>query len=268
MYLVKLNVCNGVIFLMEYNMICREKIREIIETRRSSRISRIYDWVMLLAIIFGILPLMFRQHYLLFWCLDIFSCICYVVDYLLRWYTSDMELKRGRITSYLIYPFTPMAIVDLFSILPTLNLVSPIFKLVRVSRLMKIIRIVKIIRYYEPLEIIVAVIRRQGRILCTVFSFGMLYIFLTALIMFNAEKDINPETGRYLFENFFDAFYWAACTLTTVGYGDLYPISEVGRFISIISSILGIAIVALPSGIVTAGYLEEMRKRQEQKKKK
>ena len=79
--------------------------------------------------------------------------------------------------------------------------------------------------------------------------------------MFNAEEDINPETGEYLFGNFFDAFYWAACTLTTVGYGDLYPVSDVGRVISIFSSIVGIAIIALPSGIITAGYMEELKLR-------
>jgi voltage-gated potassium channel len=61
-----------------------------------------------------------------------------------------------------------------------------------------------------------------------------------------------------LFNSFFDAFYWAACTLTTVGYGDIYPISDIGRIISVISSIVGIAIIALPSGIVTAGYMEEL----------
>lgn len=83
--------------------------------------------------------------------------------------------------------------------------------------------------------------------------------------MFNAEEDINPETGEYLFANFFEAFYWTACTLTTVGYGDLYPISNLGRGISIISSMVGIAIIALPSGIITAGYMDEQRSRKDQK---
>jgi voltage-gated potassium channel len=83
--------------------------------------------------------------------------------------------------------------------------------------------------------------------------------------MFNAEVEINPETGEYLFDSFFDAFYWAACTLTTVGYGDIYPASHIGRVISIISSMVGIAIIALPSGIVTAGYIDELRSRKEKK---
>ena len=94
---------------------------------------------------------------------------------------------------------------------------------------------------------------------------ALFYTFITAMIMFNAEEDINPETGKYLFDDFFDAFYWATCTLTTVGYGDLYPISDTGRIISIISSLVGIAIIALPSGVISAGYLDELRERKKAK---
>lgn len=252
-------------------MTLRDKIIDLISTRSRSKSSRLYDWVMLTAIVIGIIPLMFRGHNRLFWYLDLISGLCFIVDYLLRWAVADQRSRHGRLAAYLTYPFTPMAIVDLLSILPTLNLIAPAFKLMRVSRLLKLLRIIKFIRYYEPLEIILAVIRRQGRILWTVFSLALFYIFITALIMFNAEEDINPETGKFLFDNFFDAFYWAACTLTTVGYGDLYPISDIGRIISIMSSIVGIAIIALPSGIVTAGYMSELenrRKNRSNKKKK
>lgn len=244
-------------------MINREYIREMIEPRNDSSSSRLYDWIMLAAIVIGILPLMFREQSMLFWFFDLISGLCFVVDYLLRWITADLSSRHNRIIAFMLYPFTPMAIIDLLSILPTFNLISPTFKVVRVSRLLKILRVIKVVRYYEPLEIILAVVRRQSKILWTVFSLAIFYIFITALIMFNAEEDINPETGRYLFDNFFDAFYWAACTLTTVGYGDLYPISDVGRVISIISSMVGIAIIALPSGIVTAGYLDELKSRKE-----
>lgn len=244
-------------------MIDRECIRELIEQRKDTFSSRIYDSIMLVAIVIGILPLMFREQPTIFCYFDLISGLCFVVDYLLRWITADMSSKRNRVMAFLVYPLTPMAIIDLLSILPTFNLLSPTFKVVRVSRLLKILRVIKVIRYYEPLEIILSVVRRQSKILWTVFSLAIFYIFITALIMFNAEEDINPETGRFLFDTFFDAFYWAACTLTTVGYGDLYPISDVGRVISIISSMVGIAIIALPSGIVTAGYLDELKSRKE-----
>lgn len=218
---------------------------------------------MLLAIVLGILPLLFRNQLTVFLYFDIVSSCCFIIDYLLRWVTYSRHSNRSSLMAFILYPFTPMAIIDLLSILPTLNLLSPTFKIARISRLLKVLRVVKIIRYYEPLEIILTVIRKQRKILCTVLSLAFFYIFITAMIMFNAEEDINPETGRYLFDNFFDAFYWAACTLTTVGYGDLYPISDVGRAISIISSLVGIAIIALPSGIITAGYMDELKERKE-----
>lgn len=246
----------------------RHKIYRMIEPQMKGHYAGLYDIVMLLAIIIGIFPLMFRTQTKLFWWFDLISGICFIVDYILRWMTADINSKRSKVVAFLVYPFTPMAIVDLLSILPVFNLLAPSFKIVRVSRFLKVLRVIKFIRYFEPLGIILAVIRKQGKILCTVLSLAIFYIFITALIMFNAEEDINPETGQFLFNNFFDAFYWAACTLTTVGYGDLYPISSIGRVISIISSMVGIAIIALPSGIVTAGYMDELRNRKEQKEEK
>ena len=242
----------------------RKYIYELTEPRNENLSSRIYDWIMLSAIVIGMLPLIFREHVRLFWYFDLYSGICFIIDYFLRWLTADFSSKKNRLVAFLTYPLTPMAIIDLLSILPTLNLLSPTFKVARVSRLLRLLRVIKVVRYYEPLEIILAVVKRQSRILWTVFSLAIFYIFITALIMFNAEEDINPETGEYLFKNFFDAFYWAACTLTTVGYGDLYPISNVGRVISIISSMVGIAIIALPSGIVTAGYIDELKSRRKE----
>ncbi len=248
-------------------MLKREKLYRVVEPRNKENYSsRVYDIVMLIAIAMGILPLMFRTQIRLFWYFDLISAICFIVDYMLRWCTADFDSKRGKVAAFLIYPFTPMAIIDLLSILPIFNLLGPTFKVFRVSRLLKILRIFKVVRYFEPLEIIIAVIRKQSKILMTVLSLAFFYIFITALIMFNAEEDINPETGKYLFDSFFDAFYWAACTLTTVGYGDLYPISDIGRAISIVSAMVGIAIIALPSGIITAGYMDELKNKRENRK--
>lgn len=250
------------------NMKLRERIYSVIEPWNDNALSKAYDGVMLVAIGIGILPLMFREENSLFLWFDIISGSCFMIDYILRWITADMNSQKNKILAFVLYPITPMAIIDLLSILPTFNLLCPTFKLVRVSRLMKILRIFKVIRYFEPLEIITAVVRRQSKILLTVLSLALFYIFITALIMFNAEEEINPATGEYLFKGFFDAFYWATCTLTTVGYGDLYPISDIGRIISIISSMVGIAIIALPSGIITAGYMDELKSRKSKKTNK
>ena len=244
----------------------RKFIHDMVKTPKVSSGSRFYGGVMLMAIVIGVFPLMFKYYNKLFWYMDLISSLLFIIDYIFRWITADFESKYKDWRAYVVYPFTPMAIIDLLSILPVFNMISPTFKVVRVSRLLKLLRIFKVIRYFEPLMIIVAVVRRQGKILWTVASLALFYIFITALIMFNAEEEINPETGQLLFRDFFDAVYWAACTLTTVGYGDLYPISNTGRVISILSSIVGIAIIALPSGIITAGYMDELKQRKEQQK--
>ena len=95
---------------------------------------------------------------------------------------------------------------------------------------------------------------------------SIFYVYLTALIMFNVEPHFNPVTGAPTFETFFDALYWATVTLTTVGYGDMIPITDMGRFISMLSSLFGVAIIALPSGVITASYLDELRLEKEKKK--
>lgn len=244
----------------------RDSIFRLVDPRnKESYASRIYDIVMLIAIAISMVPLMFKTHNELFWYFDLISGICFIVDYFLRWIIADYTSKKTKLASFLMYPITPMAIIDLLSILPIFNLLGPSFKVFRVSRLLKILRIFKVVRYFEPLEIIMAVIRKQSKVLLTVLSLAFFYIFITALIMFNAEEQTDPLTGKVLFDDFFDAFYWATCTLTTVGYGDLYPISNTGRVISIISSMVGIAIIALPSGIVTAGYMDELRNRKSDK---
>lgn len=105
------------------------------------------------------------------------------------------------------------------------------------------------------------VLSKERDVLLAVLLIALFYIFVTALIMFNVEPRINPLTGEVTFESFFDALYWATVTLTTVGYGDLCPVTDIGRFISMLSSLFGVAIIALPSGVITASYLEELRKK-------
>lgn len=239
----------------------RNNIYKVIEpNNKRDWISRLYDYVMIAAIMAGLIPLAFRQQSSWMNILDKLSCVLFVVDYFLRWICADQNAKKGK-ASFLLYPFQPMAIIDLLSILPSITVLNSVFKLFRVTRLLKILRLARVVRYYVPLQIMIAVIKKEAPTLITVFVFACFYILLTALIMFNVEEAINPETGNFVFVTFFDAIYWSACTLTTVGYGDICPVSEIGRFFCILSSLVGVAIIALPSGVITAGYLEEIKER-------
>ena len=226
-----------------------------------------YDILMLIAITVSIIPLMFVNDCPIFRYIEIVTVTLFIIDYILRWITADIRIgKKG--LSYLIYPFTFWAIIDLLSILPGLSLLSKGFKIFRVTRLLKVLRLFKFFRYSDKIQVLGRVIKKEKAVLLSVLGIAVFYVFLTALIMFNAEPHINPETGVTTFGDFFDALYWATVTLTTVGYGDLTPVTDIGRFVSMLSSLFGVAVIALPSGVITASYLEELRSMKDKKKDK
>lgn len=240
----------------------RQKIFEIIERDENDNlISKLYDRIMQLAIFVSIIPLMFRGQNVIFTTIESVVTILFVTDYLLRWLTADLRSKKKGIWAFVLYPFTLIAIIDLLTILPAISYVNDSLRVLRTWRLLRILRIAKVFKYYEPLQIVMEVFRKKAPVLLTVVGFALFYIFVTALFMFNVEQSVNPKTGELFFDDFFDALYWSTCTLTTVGYGDIYPISDIGRVVSMISALVGIAIIALPSGIITAGYMEEVQER-------
>jgi len=250
----------------------RERLYIIIERDEGqSRISRIYDIVMVVSILVSVIPLMFKETRPSHLIIEQVTVTFFIIDYLLRWITADYKLKKGAL-SFVIYPFMPMAIIDLLSILPAFSLLSESFKLFRITRLFRIARLFKLIRYTDKLEILFNVMRRERKVLGSVLVIAAFFVFITALIMYNVEPQNDPVTGEPTFKSFFDALYWATVTLTTVGYGDVCPVTPVGRFVSMLSSLFGIAIIALPSGVITASYLDELRsaskKEEEQEKEK
>lgn len=243
----------------------KQKIYDIVEKGDGKSLSNVYDKVMMFALIISLVPLLTHQNYTVFRWIDVITSVLFLIDYILRWYTADISsTKRGRI-AYLIYPFRISAIFDLLSILPVLSYVNSAFRIFRTWRLFKLLRIVRFFRYYEPLQIIITVLKKKAELFITIFGFALFYILVTALFMFNIEYDTSRQVGLHFFDTYLDAIYWATCTLTTVGYGDIYPVSVWGRIVSMISSLVGIAIIALPSGIITAGYMEEIQERRNKK---
>lgn len=237
----------------------RKRIYEIIEqSKEGDRLSYAYDILMLVAIVASIVPLTFIEERPAFKIIEIATLTLFIIDYLLRWITADYRSnKKG--WAFILYPFTGWAIIDLLSILPGLSLVNRGFKILRITRLLRILRLFKLIRYSDKIRVFGKVIRKEKGVLLTVLGIAVFYVFLTALIMFNVEPHINPVTGAETFDSFFDALYWATVTLTSVGYGDMVPATDIGRLVSMLSSLFGVAIIALPSGVITASYLDELR---------
>lgn len=234
----------------------RKRIFEIIEkSDGNDRLSSIYDVSMIVVIVISLIPLAFKQEGALFKVTDKITVAIFIIDYVLRWMTADYKFQKKGPASFFRYPVSAMAIIDLISILPSLSIISNGFKLLRVLRMvraMRVFRVFKAMRYSRSFEIIGNVLHSSKDSLVAVCCLAGGYVLVSALIIFNVEPDS--------FKTFFDAIYWATVSLTTVGYGDIYPVSTMGRIITMISSVFGIAIVALPAGIITAGYMNEINK--------
>jgi voltage-gated potassium channel len=237
----------------------RKRVYEVIEVAKlNDRASRIYDVFMILVILASLLPITVKNPGTAIGIIDKVTAGIFVIDYLLRLWTADLKLKKGA-RSFIQYPFTPMAIIDLVSILPSISVLNQmfrVFKILRLLRAFRVLRVFKVVRYSKNIMFIMNVFKKQKDSLLTVCALAVGYIIVSALLVFS----IEPET----FPTFFDAVYWATVSLTTVGYGDIYAVSMGGRIITMVSAVFGIAVVALPAGIVTAGYMSEL---EDEKKK-
>ena len=189
------------------------------------------------------------------WAIIVFS-----IEYLLRIWTAERlfpELPPWR--AKLKYVRSGMAIVDLVSILPfylpmflPINLVG-----IRAVRLVRLLRIFKLNRYTDAVSSIATVFRNKFReILVSVFLV-LIMLVIASLLIYYAEHDAQPDK----FANAFSGVWWAVATLTTVGYGDIYPVTAMGRFLGGIIPITGIGLVAVPTGIISAGFVDLLEKR-------
>ena len=232
----------------------RKRIFEIVEPAKTKdRNSAIYDVIMMVIILISLVPLAFKTENIFFDIVDKICAAIFIFDYLLRWITADYKFNKKSVFSFLRYPFSFMAIIDLLSVLPSLTAMNSGFKILRIFRMFRALRVfraAKALRYSRSLRIIINVFQKSREPLAAVGTFAIAYILISALVILNVEPDS--------FNDYFDAVYWATVSLTTVGYGDLYPVTVVGRIVAMLSSLFGIAIVALPSGIITAGYMNEI----------
>ncbi|MGT2895098.1 ion transporter [Streptococcus entericus] len=232
----------------------RQTIYSIISVEgRASIWAKCYDGMMIGVILLSLLPLMSKGTSPIMTGIEQIVAIIFAFDYLLRLATADFYLKKGSL-SFWLYPLTFLALIDAISFLAALPLVNNSFRLLKVFRLIRSLRVFKIFRYSKNIQLIVTVLRKQSESLLLVAVFALAYIFISALVMFNLEP--------HQFHQFLDALYWATVTLTTIGYGDLVPQTDWGKLLTIFSSIIGIGVVALPAGIITAGYLEEITARE------
>lgn len=246
----------------------REKIYDIIETgEKHPRGNKIYSIAMLVIIVLSLVPLAFRTQTPVLIAIDKITVTVFIIDYALRFYTADLKYDQGSL-SFVRYPFSLLAVIDLISILPSLTLINDAFKTFRVIRAgnlsqvflflrtaegaksLKATRALRTTRYSKSVGILYRVFSRSKGTLLFLLCSTLGYVATVALIIFNVE----PET----FHSYFDALYWAVVSLTTIGYGDIYAVSVAGKIVTMVSSFVGVAVIALPSGVITAGFMREL----------
>ena len=233
------------------------------------RFSKAIDWFIIALIILSIVSIimesfaeLYVEHRLVFQVIEYITIAVFSAEYLLRIWTADLLYPDAR-HPRLKYIFSFMAVIDLLSILPFyMPFISSSFRFLRLFRLFRILRLLRIFklgRYFEALQIIVKVIRDSGPQLIMSMVICFFVMLFSAAVMYTVENQVQPNQ----FSNVISSLWWAMCTLTTVGYGDVYPITDVGKFFASVISLVGIGIIAIPTGIIAAGFAEGIRKNQD-----
>jgi voltage-gated potassium channel len=185
--------------------------------------------------------------------------LIFSIEYMMRLYVSDLtHPAKTKFRSLLRFMFSFAGLVDLLAILPFfVPIMNVDLRVVRLVRLARFIRVFKGRRSAETLKMLKAVIVEKKDELINTGIIAAILLVISAVLMYFAEGDVQPDS----FGTIPDSLWWAVETLTTVGYGDIYPVTGLGKFISAVVAITGIGLVALPTGIVSAGFLTSIEKK-------
>ena len=242
----------------------RRRVYEIVEIGAAGDlVSRAYDLFYTLTIILNLTATVLdtynsihAKYGALLRLIEFVTVTAFAVDYVLRIYTADFHyrgLSRGKAAWKYAVSFG--GIVDIISFLPVyLPFFFPsgaaAFRLVRVIR---IFRLFRINAYYDSLNVITSVLSSKKNQLISSVSIILVLMLASSLCMYSLENEAQPE----VFSNAFSGIWWAASTLLTVGYGDIYPVTTMGRILGIVITFLGVGMVAIPTGIISAGFVEQ-----------
>ncbi|MDD5927897.1 MAG: ion transporter [Firmicutes bacterium] len=238
----------------------RRRIFTIIQVGNLSDFpSRAYDISLVIAVAVNIFIAIFdtfeqaAPYEGIIWAVECVTVVFFAIDYILRIWTADYlyeNMSPGK--ARLKFIFSWAGLVDLLSCLPFL--VSSGGGALRMFRIIRILRVFRIHHYADPLRVIGDVLKKkQGQLLSSIFIV-MILMVASSLMMYNLEHEAQPEA----FANAFSGFWWAANTLLTVGYGDIVPVTLAGKICGTLLTFLGVGMVAIPTGILSAGFMEQV----------
>lgn len=248
----------------------KRKVYEIIEyTGKPFSINWTYDVLLILMVLLNAFAIMMEsidEVYTLYYekliGFEIFSVVFFAADYFLRvWSITENSRFHHPVMGRLKYMITPMAIIDLLAFFPYfIAMYIHHFEYVKFFAILRFFRFLKVVRYIKAVKIFGNVLKNKRHELSFSFVFVLFVLLLVSTLMYYVEREAQPDD----FKSIPHAMWWAIATLTTVGYGDVVPVTAVGKILGGIIAILGIGLVAIPSGIMAAGFTEEIRKEREQ----
>lgn len=251
-------------------MRARRQLYSILEGReQASRLGRLCDWLIILLILLSVASVMLetvdgygQRFETWFRWIEIVSVLIFTMEYGLRlWVSVEEPAQRGRAAwlARLRYMVRPLALIDLLAIAP---FYLTLFGIVGASdllllRLVRLLRILKLAHYSRAMGTFLAVLHAEWRALAFAFSMVVIMLVLSSALVFHFEREIQPES----FSSIPQALWWAMATMTTVGYGDVVPVTPEGRIIGGVVMLTGIGLFGLWTGIIASGFTEEIRKR-------
>lgn len=246
----------------------RRKVFNIIQlNEQSDRRNKVFDLFILILIIINTSLIIIETfdgvaselknifHYI-----EIFTVIVFTIEYLLRiWTANYLYPNKKPFIARIKFVFSPMAILDLLAILPFfIPFIFPSsFLVLRTLRVLRLFRLFKINRYSSALSMLARVFKKKSPQLVTSMLVLFILIMISSVLMYEIEHQVQPE----VFQNALSTLWWSVVTLTSVGYGDYVPITMAGRLLGGTVSLLGVALIALPTGILSAGLIDDMSER-------
>ena len=244
----------------------RRRIFDIIQIgNKSDLLSKAFDLTIVISIFINLFIVIFETYeesvpYLpILKVIEFITIIIFTIEYILRLWTADfLYPEKTRVKATWAFIFSFFGIIDLVTILPYyLPFVFPSGAVAfRIFRVIRIFRLFQINKQYDAFNVIIDVLNdKKSQIFSSVCIIAILML-ASSLCMYSLEHEAQPDK----FENAFSGIWWTVSAMLTVGYGDIYPITTLGKWMAIVIAFLGVGLVAIPTGIISAGFVEHYSK--------
>jgi voltage-gated potassium channel len=234
----------------------------------SNQLFQKFIYTLIILNVFSLILASYKEIYskyeLFFENFELFSVIIFSAEYVLRFWTADLDFgKNSPNSKRLKFSLSTFGLIDLFAILP---FYIPLFfpfdlRVLRILRLFRLLRIFKLGRLSKSLQTITSVLKESRSELSITLFVAFILMILSSTLMYYVENEAQPDK----FENIGQSLWWSVATLTTVGYGDIYPITGLGKILSSVIALIGIGFIALPTGILSSAFISRMQKEKEDK---